>query len=352
MALSTHDINNRIMVVMDSVSSTLRPHFEGFHIQDGIITLTFRPFQHPSQEESWKASLTKKIREFPGIQSVRFLSTHHRPQKSPAKSCGTKDADKAPMPKLAFPTVRHLIAVGSGKGGVGKSAVTVNLAHSLTRQGMRVGILDADIYGPSLPMMMGVHDRPSLNVHGKLTPLIKDGIALMSMGFFLETKAPLIWRGPMVSSSLIQLFRDVDWGDLDLLLIDLPPGTGDVHLTLAQKIPLTGTIIVSTPQDLALIDARKGLDMFKTLNVPILGVIENMSLFHCPHCDHETAIFNTNTVNAVCDDLGVPYLGSIPIDPAIGVAADRGVPLDRETPTALSFDKMVIPLLAVINRLA
>lgn len=341
MTLPSADINALILGAMDRISPGLRSCFDGFHLDNGILTLTMGACGDDLDSASWQPRLQADILTLlKGVKTVRFLSTHHRTgTTAAAKSCGTKkESNPGSIPKLAFPTIGRLIAVGSGKGGVGKSAVTVNLARSLARQGLKVGILDADIYGPSLPTMMGLKERPSLTEQGKLKPLIKDGIHVMSMGFFLKTQGPLIWRGPMVSSSLTQLFRDVDWGILDVLLIDLPPGTGDVHLTLAQKIPLNGAIIVSTPQDLALIDARKGLEMFQTLGVPIIGVIENMATFHCPHCAHETPIFNTNRVESLCETLAVPYLGAVPIDMAIRIAADAGVALDPTSPAANCFD--------------
>jgi ATP-binding protein involved in chromosome partitioning len=225
-----------------------------------------------------------------------------------------------------IPGVEHVVAVASGKGGVGKSTVAANLAVTLGRQGSKVGLLDADIYGPSVPMMFGVSGRPV--VHGdRIQPFEKYGIKLMSLGFLLDVDTPVIWRGPMVMRAVEQMLGDVDWGQLDFLIVDLPPGTGDAQLTLSQRVPLSGAVIVSTPQDIALIDARKGLAMFEKVAVPVVGIIENMSTFVCPHCGEETDIFKRGGAERTSEILGCAFLGRIPLDPAIVAGGDAGEPI-------------------------
>ncbi len=225
-----------------------------------------------------------------------------------------------------IPGVKHVVAVASGKGGVGKSTVAANLAVTLGRQGHRVGLLDADIYGPSVPMMFGVSDRPV--VHGeRIQPFDKHGIKIMSLGFLLDVDTPVIWRGPMVMRAVEQMLGDVDWGELDYLIVDLPPGTGDAQLTLSQRVPLSGAVIVTTPQDIALIDARKGLAMFEKVAVPVIGIIENMSTFVCPHCGESTDIFKRGGGERTSEILGCAFLGRIPLDPAIVAGGDAGEPI-------------------------
>ncbi len=236
--------------------------------------------------------------------------------------------------------IRHIIAVASGKGGVGKSTISLNLAVGLKNLGLKVGILDADVYGPSLPHLFNVHEKPLMFEGKKFKPILKEGLALMSMGFLMDTEAPLIWRGPMVQGVITQLLTDVDWGDLDVLVVDLPPGTGDVQLTLAQKVPLSGAVIVSTPQDIALIDARKAIGMFEKLDVPLLGVVENMSLFICPNCRHETPIFSHGGARKEAEIRGLPFLGEIELSLKLREASDRGLPLTQEEEVATSFLKI------------
>jgi ATP-binding protein involved in chromosome partitioning len=227
--------------------------------------------------------------------------------------------------KLVLPHLKKIIAVASGKGGVGKSTIAFNLAVGLAKQGLKVGLLDADIYGPSLPKLLGL-TGPAQVKDQKFVPFEKYGIKAMSMGFLINEEMPVIWRGPMVMTAIKQLFKDVAWGELDVLLVDMPPGTGDAHLTLCQFIPLDGVIIVSTPQEMAWIDAFKALTMFQKLQIPILGIIENMSGFECAHCHHTTPIFKEGGAEAAAKKLGIPFLGSVPLDPAIMQNSDAGVP--------------------------
>jgi ATP-binding protein involved in chromosome partitioning len=225
-----------------------------------------------------------------------------------------------------IPEVQHVVAVASGKGGVGKSTVAANLSIALAQAGYRVGLLDADIYGPSMPMMFGIQEQPLVE-RERLIPFEKYGVRLMSLGFVLDDDTPVIWRGPMVMRAIEQLLADVEWGPLDYLIVDLPPGTGDAQLTISQKVPLSGAVIVTTPQDISLIDARKGLAMFQKVNVPVVGIIENMSTFVCPHCGEATDIFKRGGGERTSEALGCPFLGRIPLDPAIVEGGDSGRPI-------------------------
>jgi ATP-binding protein involved in chromosome partitioning len=243
------------------------------------------------------------------------------------------------QPKLPIPGVRNLIAVGSGKGGVGKTTVAVNLSIALARLGYAVGLLDADVYGPNVPLMMGTNSTPS--AHGeRIQPLANYGVKLMSMGFLSPGDKPLVWRGPMLHSVIQQFLRGVDWGDLDFLVIDLPPGTGDVQLSLIQTAPVTGAVIVTTPSDVSLEDARKAVRMFEQVKAPILGVIENMSYLQCPHCDERIDIFSSGGGRRMAADMGVNFLGALPLSPQVRIGGDTGHPvatLGPDDPQAKDF---------------
>jgi len=225
-----------------------------------------------------------------------------------------------------IPSIKNIIAVASGKGGVGKSTTAVNLALALAAEGAAVGMLDADIYGPSQPMMLGIAGRPESKDGKSLEPMEGHGIQAISIGFLIDVDTPMVWRGPMVTQALEQLLKDTRWRDLDYLVVDLPPGTGDIQLTLAQKVPVTGAVIVTTPQDIALIDARKGLKMFEKVGIPILGVVENMSTYVCPNCGHESHIFGSGGADKMCRDYGTELLGQLPLDAGIREQADSGRP--------------------------
>ncbi|KAI9006942.1 P-loop containing nucleoside triphosphate hydrolase protein [Hyaloraphidium curvatum] len=230
--------------------------------------------------------------------------------------------------KKSIPGVKHIIAVASGKGGVGKSTLAVNLALALSKRSLRIGLLDADIYGPSIPKMMNLHAKPAVDeATNMLLPLKNYGISCMSIGFLVDEKNAIVWRGLMVMKALEQLLRQVQWGDLDVMVIDMPPGTGDTQLTIAQQLPLSGAIVISTPQDIALIDARKGADMFSKVSVPVLGLVQNMSYFTCPNCSHVTHIFGHGGVAKSAADMGIDLLGDIPLHTDIMVGADKGRPI-------------------------
>ena len=281
-------------------------------------------------KETLRSQCVERVQALPGVKVVAVsLTANVR-----GRSFGSNQI---------LPEVKNVVAVASGKGGVGKSTVAVNLALALRGEGAVVGLLDADVYGPSVPTMMGVEGQPVLQEGQKLTPLEAHGVSLMSMGFLLGDDAPVIWRGPMVTKLIQQFLGAVEWGALDYLVIDLPPGTGDAQLTLTQTAPITGAVIVTTPQDVSLIDARKGLKMFQKVNVPVLGIVENMSLFSCPHCGKETPIFRHGGGERTAKELGVPFLGKVPIDPAVAVGGDEGTPVivrDPSSPAAVAFGEV------------
>jgi ATP-binding protein involved in chromosome partitioning len=250
-----------------------------------------------------------------------------------------------------IPGVKYVIAVSSGKGGVGKSTVSVNLAVAMALSGAKVGLLDADIYGPNIPMMMGV-TKPPEQIDGKIAPAESHGVKLISMGFFVPEDTAVVWRGPMVHTAIQQLFRDVLWGELDYLLIDLPPGTGDAQLTLTQLVPLTGAVTVTTPQEVALHDVRKGMMMFQKVNVPLLGIVENMSYFLCGHCGERTEIFSHGGGERAAAKLGIPFLGRVPIDPAIRDGGDSGTPIvmaDPASPQSAAFREIAQKIIAGVT---
>jgi ATP-binding protein involved in chromosome partitioning len=256
-----------------------------------------------------------------GVQPV----ASHKPAQQPGAA--------SPMSRQAeIPGVAAVIAVASGKGGVGKSTTALNLALGLRDLGLRVGLLDADIYGPSVPRLTGIREKPQLNDDKKMIPIVRFGLAIMSIGFLVEEDTAMIWRGPMVMSAITQMLRDVAWGTLDILVVDMPPGTGDAQLTLAQNVPLKGAVIISTPQDLSLIDARRGLAMFKKVNVPVLGIVENMSYFQCPHCGTRSDIFGHGGARHEAERLGVPFLGEIPLHMSIRAMSDSGTPVVESEP--------------------
>ena len=289
------------------------------------------------------------VRALPGVTSVQVLLTAHGPAaKAPPPSL---KIGQHPTPQSGGPQrisgVDRIIAIASGKGGVGKSTVSSNLAVALARQGRRVGLLDADIYGPSQPRMMGVSARPASPDGKTIIPLIAHGVTMMSIGLMLKEDEAVIWRGPMIMGALQQLLGQVAWGELDVLIVDLPPGTGDIQLTLCQRTHLTGAIVVSTPQDVALLDARKALDMFVKLKTPVLGLIENMSTYICPNCGHEEHIFGHGGVASEAARLDLPFLGALPLSLDVRVAGDAGTPIAAgNSPAADAYATLAARLVA------
>jgi ATP-binding protein involved in chromosome partitioning len=286
----------------------------------------------PAWEPVRKAA-EAKVRALPGITSVMVALTGERA----AGAAAPQPANARPVPRevphaAAIGGVTSIIAVASGKGGVGKSTVAVNLALGLKSLGLNIGLLDADIYGPSIPKLLGVSGRPETIGGTRLKPMEAFGLKLMSIGFLVEEETPMIWRGPMVMSAITQMLREVDWGMLDILVVDMPPGTGDAQLTMAQAVPLKGAVIVSTPQDLALIDARRGVAMFNKVNVPVLGIVENMSYFICPQCGTRSDIFGHGGARREAERLGLPFLGEVPLHMDIRETSDAGRPVVATDP--------------------
>ena len=318
-SLSAIDIDGK---PQDLIASGL---VSGVVVKDGHVSISMQVDPHnPDAIEPIKRTAEEVIRALPGVLSATAMLTAHRD--APAKTAKSE----APESRLHQPA-RYLIAVASGKGGVGKSTTAINLAVALQNLGQKVAILDADIYGPSLPKLLGTNARPT-SANNKIVPIEAHGLTAMSIGFMMEEDAPTIWRGPMVMSALEQMLRDVEWGAPDILIIDMPPGTGDAQLTLAQRARLAGAVIVSTPQDLALIDARKGLNMFHKVNVPVLGIVENMSYFICPNCQTQHDIFAHGGAEAEAKRLNVPFLGAIPLEMEIRVGSDSGTPITISNP--------------------
>ena len=280
---------------------------------------------NPEAAEEVRSAAESAVAGVAGITAADVsLHVNQPPKREKVKKAVTTD------PSL-LTGVQSVVAVASGKGGVGKSTVSANLAVSLARAGHAVGLLDADIYGPSMPMMFGIHERPRTDGES-LEPFHKYGVKLMSLGFLVEMDTPVIWRGPMVMRAIEQMLGQVSWGELDYLIVDLPPGTGDAQLTLTQRVPLSGAVIVTTPQDVALIDARKGLAMFRKVNVPVIGIVENMSGFRCPSCGEEIDVFKRGGGRRTAEVLGCEFLGSIPLDPAIVEGGDAGEPIVESEP--------------------
>ncbi len=311
----------------------------GVTIRDGkvFVAIAIDPARAKAMEPM-RADAEAAVRAIPGVAGAVVTLTAEAARAvggSPAghSHAGHAHETKAPpirhgRPSEPIPGVKHIIAVASGKGGVGKSTVACNLAVGLAKLGLAVGVLDADLFGPSMPKLFGLHSKPSIAPDGKrLIPLESFGVKVMSIGFLIDEGAPVVWRGPMVVSALNQLLREVVWGELDVLVVDMPPGTGDTQLTMAQNVPLAGAVIVSTPQDLALIDARRGIAMFNQVKIPLIGVVENMSYFVCPHCGGRTDVFSHGGARKEAERLDVPFLGEVPLDIAIRANSDDGRPV-------------------------
>jgi ATP-binding protein involved in chromosome partitioning len=315
----------------------------GLVIRDGNVAFAIEvDRERGPQLEPLRQAAERVVEALPGVLSVTAVLTAQAAPRVRAAAPPTAPAG-ARTARGGVPGVRAIVAVASGKGGVGKSTVAVNLALALKANGLRVGVLDADIYGPSMPRMLGISGRPRSRDGKSLIPMENYGLKCMSMGFLVPEDTPMIWRGPMVMSALQQMLREVEWGELDIMVVDLPPGTGDAQLTMAQQVPLAGAVIVSTPQDIALLDARKGLNMFKKVDVPVLGIVENMSYFLCPHCGGRSEIFSHGGARQEADRLGTEFLGEVPLDLEIRETSDDGRPItvsDPDNPHAQIFRQM------------
>ena len=350
------DIRNDVLAALDQVvdpasgrTVVQQDMIQGLVVKDGHIGFVLEvPPSRASASEGLRKICEAMALGVKGVKSVTAVLTAHDDHPQHHGHDNNHDhghdhshdhghapkpavARQAPQPQAGIPGVAAIIAVASGKGGVGKSTVAVNLALSLSRLGLKVGLLDADIYGPSLPRLMGIHEKPESDGK-KLRPIEKHGIKTMSIGFLVEEDQAMIWRGPMVQSALTQMLSDVEWAPLDVLVLDMPPGTGDAQLTIAQRVPLKGAVIVSTPQDIALIDVKKGITMFQKTHVPILGVVENMSMFICTGCGMEHDIFGHGGARLTAEKLGAPFLGEIPLVPRIRETSDAGTPVSVSVP--------------------
>jgi len=335
--------------VMEALSHVIEPELHkdlvtlnmirNLQIRGGVVDFTVMlttpacPLKNQIEDEARSAVMT-----VPGVKTVNVSFDASVPE------------DRRLLSKMDI-GVKNAIAVASGKGGVGKSTIATNLALALAQSGASVGLLDADIYGPNIPLMMGVHERPRSG-NGRILPPEGYGVKLMSMGFLVEEGTPIIWRGPMIHSALRQFLSDVDWGDLDYMVVDLPPGTGDASLSLTQSLALTGAVIVTTPQDVALAEVVKGIAMFNHLEVPVLGVVENMSYFVCGHCGQRTEIFSHGGGQSVAERMGVPFLGEVPIDPVVRVGGDNGQPVviaEPDSPAGIAIREIATKVAAAIS---
>ena len=306
----------------------VRPGPHGVLVQVSLLT----DRAHAEAMEPVRQQVEKLLAGQPGVQNAAAVLTAHKAPAAPAAGAhGHAHGRPAAEKPALLQQVRHIVAVASGKGGVGKSTVAVNLAVALARQGLKVGLLDADIYGPSLPRMLGLARKPEVR-GDRMIPLDAWGLKAMSIGFLVDEGTAMVWRGPMVMGALEQMMGQVEWGALDIMIVDMPPGTGDAQLTMAQRVTMTGAVIVSTPQDIALLDARRGVKMFEQTRVPVLGLVENMSFFCCPNCGHRTEIFGHGGARAEAAKLGAEFLGEIPLLLDIRTAADAGTPIVASAP--------------------
>ena len=314
----------------DIVSAGL---IEGIELRGSLVQVALLTDRaHAEAMEPVRSAVEALLSRQPGITNASAVLTAHKAPAPAAPAAGHGHAQgHGQKPPLLLPEVKAIVAVASGKGGVGKSTVAVNLAVSLARQGLRTGLLDADIYGPSLPRMLGLSRKPEVR-QDKMIPLQAWGLSCMSIGFLVDEETPMIWRGPMVMGALEQMMGQVEWGALDILVVDMPPGTGDAQLTMAQRVALTGAVIVSTPQDIALIDARRGVRMFERTRVPVLGLVENMSFFCCPACGHRSEIFGHGGARVEAARLGTEFLGEVPLLLDIRTASDAGTPIAASAP--------------------
>ena len=315
----------------------------GVNVKDGKVFVSINVEPGTVQAlEPMRGRVESVIKKLPGVAAAYVTLTAegepgaHKPQpvRTSGAGHGHGHSHGQPKPQATGGAARigKIVAVASGKGGVGKSTTSANVALAFKKQGLKVGVLDADVYGPSMPRLFGIKGKPDMADNGKLAPKESFGVKVMSIGFLVQDEQPIVWRGPMVMSAIKQLLEDVEWGDLDVLVVDMPPGTGDAQLTLAQTVPLAGAIIVSTPQDLALIDARRGIAMFQQVHVPLVGVVENMSYFVCPHCGGRSDVFAHGGARHEAEKLGVPFLGEAPLHMSIRETSDAGVPVVVSAP--------------------
>ncbi len=347
MSVTQQQVQNVLSKVMSPRGTALTEAgvLSAITVNGGKVFFSINVDAHEARAwEDVRAQVEAAVRAIPGVTTAMIaLTAERRPGSAPPPppqrpAGGVKPASAhrhppqppggSPMSRQAeIPGVAAVIAVASGKGGVGKSTTALNLALGLRDLGLRIGLLDADIYGPSVPRLTGIHEKPELNDNKKMIPIERFGLSIMSIGFLVEEDTAMIWRGPMVMSAITQMLRDVAWGTLDVLVVDMPPGTGDAQLTLAQNVPLKGAVIISTPQDLSLIDARRGLAMFRKVGVPVLGIVENMSYFQCPHCGARSDIFGHGGARHEAERLGVPFLGEVPLHMSIRETSDSGRPV-------------------------
>jgi ATP-binding protein involved in chromosome partitioning len=322
---------------------------EGIAARDGMVQVSLAvPRERARALEPLRAAAEAVAAAVPGVLSATVVLTATRT--APEAPAATSVRPPPGQGQMLLPGVRAIIAVASGKGGVGKSTTAVNLAVALAADGLSVGLLDADIYGPSLPQMLGTREKPR-SVGQRIIPISRWGLKAMSIGFLVEEETPMIWRGPMVMGALEQMMGQVEWGPLDVMVVDMPPGTGDAQLTMSQRVPLAGAVIVSTPQDVALLDARRGVRMFQKVNVPIIGIVENMSVFCCPNCGHRTEIFGHGGARREAERLGVPFLGEIPLLLAIRELADAGTPIvlaRPDSPEAAAYRGIAVQVKAAL----
>jgi ATP-binding protein involved in chromosome partitioning len=332
MAVTTQDVMKVLARIADpATGATLGASglVQGLIVKNGHVSFAIEvPAERGAAAEPLRKEAEAVVAALPGVLSVTAVLTAHQ---ETARRADTQ-AHSHPAAPAGIPGVAAVVAVASGKGGVGKSTVAVNLALALSALGLKTGLLDADIYGPSVPRLLDIREKPRSRDGKVLVPIEKFGIKTMSIGFLIREDEPMVWRGPMVTSALSQMLADVAWAPLDVLVVDMPPGTGDAQLTMAQRVPLKGAVIVSTPQDLALVDARKGLAMFRKTKVPILGIVENMSVFVCPHCGTESHIFSHGGARKVAESLDAPFLGEIPLVPSIRETSDAGTPIVAKAP--------------------
>lgn len=337
----------------EGVPLSASPALSGIVVTSGKVYLSINV--DAAQARAWESvriAAEETVKAIPGVGSALVALTAER-KAGAAKPAAAPHAPHGGGKAIEVPGVASIIAVASGKGGVGKSTLAINLALGLRDLGLKVGLLDADIYGPSVPRLSGIHAKPEVVEGRTMLPLDNFGLQLMSIGFMVEEDTPMIWRGPMVMSALSQMLREVKWGPLDILVVDMPPGTGDAQLTMAQQVNLAGAVIVSTPQDLALIDARRGVAMFQRVNVPILGVVENMSYFLCPHCGGRSDVFGHGGARDEAQKLGVPFLGEVPLNMRIREMSDAGMPIlvsDPQSPQAETYREIARGVRASLER--